>query len=295
MICDNSTDSNLEEYNEVLSVISNFCATHNVENCVIGGDLNTDMPRTKSRNSISLQNFMEEENLFLVFKKTINNVAYTYKGVSNATSLIDHFIVSEDLAMLESNYFTLDSVDNLPDHVPLHMFLKCDVDTVTTKSVKAPKRSPVWELTSCHDIEQYQLELDKMLQDFYLTLDMFLDHSESKLCLKKEYVSKFQDVIINAAHNAMDKHISHTGIWTIIITNCERCVKISRIKLNCRSPRQCYVIAQQHIGSPPVQFVYITIIQRRWLMEHLDIPILQIYFGGNINFCSTVLSPQMKK
>ena len=45
----------------------------------------------------------------------------------------------------------------------------------------------------------------------YPTLDMFLDHSESKLCLKKEYVSKFHDVIINAAHNAMDKHIPHTG------------------------------------------------------------------------------------
>ena len=67
------------------------------------------------------------------------------------------------------------------------------------------------QLWRCHDIEQYQLELDKMLQDSYPTLDMFLDHSESKLCLKKEYVSKFHDVIINAAHNAMDKHIPHTG------------------------------------------------------------------------------------
>ena len=65
------------------------------------------------------------------------------------------------------------------------MFLKCDVDTVTTKSVKAPTRSPVWGLASCHDIEQYQLKLDKILQDSYPTLDMFLDHSESKLCLKK--------------------------------------------------------------------------------------------------------------
>ena len=85
MPCDSSTSSNLEEYNEVLSVISIFCATNNVENCVIGGDLNTDMSRTKSGNSISLQNFMDEENLFLVIKETINDVAYTYKGASNAT------------------------------------------------------------------------------------------------------------------------------------------------------------------------------------------------------------------
>ena len=85
----------------MLSVISNFCATHNVENCVIDGDLNTDMSRTKSGNSISLQNFMDEKNLFLVFKETINDVAYTYKGANNATSLIDYFIVSEDVTMCE--------------------------------------------------------------------------------------------------------------------------------------------------------------------------------------------------
>ena len=99
------------------------------------------MSRTKSGNSISLQNYMDEENLFLVFKKTINNVAYTYKGANNATSLIDHFIESEDVTMLASDYFTLDSVDNLSDHVPLYLFLKCDVDIVTTKSVKASTRS----------------------------------------------------------------------------------------------------------------------------------------------------------
>ena len=54
---------------------------------------------------------------FLVFNETINNVTYTYKGASNATSLSDHFIVSEDVTMLGSDYFTLDSVDNLSDHV----------------------------------------------------------------------------------------------------------------------------------------------------------------------------------
>ena len=154
--------------------VSNLCAIHNVENCVIGRDLNMDMSRTKSGNSISLQNFMDNENLFLVFKETIHNVAYTYKGENNATSLIDHFIVSEDVTMVASEHSSLDSVDNLSDHVPLNMLLKCDVDTVTTKSVNAPTRSSVWGLASCHDIEQYPLELDKMLQDFYPTVDMFL-------------------------------------------------------------------------------------------------------------------------
>ena len=76
------------------------------------------MTRTKCGNSINLQNFMDKENLFTVFKDTINNVAYTYKGANSATPLIDHFIVSEDVTMLASDYFTLDSVNNLSDHVP---------------------------------------------------------------------------------------------------------------------------------------------------------------------------------
>ena len=142
--------------------VSNFCAIHNVENCVIGGDLNTDMLRTRSRNSISLQNFIDKENLFLVFKETIYNVAYTYKGASNATYLIDHFIVSEDVTMLASEHFSLDSVD----HVPLDMLLKCDVDRVRSESAKVPTRSPVWGLTSCHDIEQYPLELERCSRIF---------------------------------------------------------------------------------------------------------------------------------
>ena len=79
MLCDSSANSNLEEYNEVLSVISNFCATDIVENCVIGGDLNMDMSRTKSKNSISLQNLMAEQNCFLVFRETLINVAYTQR------------------------------------------------------------------------------------------------------------------------------------------------------------------------------------------------------------------------
>ena len=50
-----------------------------------------------------------------------------------------------------------------------------------------------------------------MLQNFYHTPDRFLGPSESEICLKKECISEFYDVIINAAHNAMDNHIPHTG------------------------------------------------------------------------------------
>ena len=73
MPCDSTTNANLDDYNDVLSVISHFCATHNVVNCVIDGDLNTDVPRSRSGNTISLHNYMDKENLFLAINDNDND------------------------------------------------------------------------------------------------------------------------------------------------------------------------------------------------------------------------------
>ena len=109
-------------------------------------------------------------------------------------------------------YYTMDSVDNLSDHIPLFIMLDCVVNTVPVgEAVKVNNRSPVWRLASSCNIEQYQLELDSKLQSSYPKAEMFLDNSGNNLCLKMEYVSNFHDMIMQAANNAMDKHIPHTS------------------------------------------------------------------------------------
>ena len=47
MPCDNTSPNNFCEYNKVLSIISTYINTHNVVYCFIGGDMNTDIIRTK--------------------------------------------------------------------------------------------------------------------------------------------------------------------------------------------------------------------------------------------------------
>ena len=211
MPCDSTTNANLDGYNDVLSVISHFCATHNVVNCVIGGDLNTDVSRIRSGNTISLHNYMDKENLFLAINEVRNTVKFTYKGINNSVSLIDHFIMTENMCLLTKNYYTMDSVDNLSDHVPVFMILNCSVKTVPIESDKVFSRSPLWGIASSYDIQQYQLELDNILQYCYPTTDMLLCDNGNSLCLEREYVSKFHDAIMNATHLAMVKHIPHTG------------------------------------------------------------------------------------
>ena len=46
----------------ILTVIAKYCDENRVLKCVIGGDMNFDMSRTKSGNTVSLRNFIKDEN-----------------------------------------------------------------------------------------------------------------------------------------------------------------------------------------------------------------------------------------
>ena len=70
MPCDTNTNEKLCYYNMILTDIAKYCDENGVLNCVIGGDMNTGMSRTKSGNTVSLRNFIRDDNLNLV----LNNV-----------------------------------------------------------------------------------------------------------------------------------------------------------------------------------------------------------------------------
>ena len=73
-LCDNSTQCKLQLYNEMLATLSSFFIKHNVVNCITGGDLNTVLSRVRSGNTISLNNFILREMLFIAQQVHINNI-----------------------------------------------------------------------------------------------------------------------------------------------------------------------------------------------------------------------------
>ena len=83
MPCDTNTNEHLCDYNMILTDIAKYCDDNGVLNCVIGGDMSTDMSRTKSGNTLSLRNFIRDENLNLVLNNVDNSVEYTYRGINN--------------------------------------------------------------------------------------------------------------------------------------------------------------------------------------------------------------------
>ena len=50
-------------------------------------------------------------------------IAYNilFLGCNQSKSIIDHFIVSENIERYVQEYYTEESVDNLSDHVPLYI------------------------------------------------------------------------------------------------------------------------------------------------------------------------------
>ena len=108
--------------NDVLSTISNCLSQYNVEHCVIAGDFNTDLSRANSGNTISLKAFVNEE-IFFSLDKFSNRIPYTFNGTRNNHSLIDHFIVSQNLVEKLSDSFIAPLIDNLSDHTPLYCTL----------------------------------------------------------------------------------------------------------------------------------------------------------------------------
>ena len=130
MSCDTTSNDHIEEYNYVLSCISTCLYQNEVEYCIIAGDLNTDLIRHSSGNTISLHSFIEHEHLAYVLKLISNNVYHTFTSIKYTKSLIDHFIISQSLSNCIIDYYTLDSIDNLSDHIPLFCILYCTIDRV---------------------------------------------------------------------------------------------------------------------------------------------------------------------
>ena len=209
MPCDTANHVHLFEYNTILSDIAKCCTDNGVLSCIIGGDINTDLSRLYSGNTISLQKFVAQENLSLALSAVDNTIEHTYRGFNNSVSLIDHFIVSENIQTHVEEYYTEDSIDNLSDHIPLFIQLRCIVESVPINVVPVMQSKPVWGLAHPHHIQKYQFELNELLCEFLPADEMFMGSSMNSLCLKKEYITNFHDNIITASYLSMQKHIPY--------------------------------------------------------------------------------------
>lgn len=160
MPCDEqSVGDNLDIYQEVLTEISLICQTKDASNICLAGDLNTDLCRNSPQTRELLQ-FCDNENLVPLVKNALSNIVYTYehKG-TGSRSLIDHIIVSKNLEQFLHQYYTVDSIDNTSDHLPVVAEFNFNCKYLATERAKSEKRV-AWYKASLGDIKKYKNCLD---------------------------------------------------------------------------------------------------------------------------------------
>ena len=92
--------------------------------------------------------FISNESLSMVQQHFINCIQYTFLGCNQSKSIIDHFIVSENIERCVQEYYTKESVDNLSDHAPLYMLLVCTIVDVSLEQDDILKEKPIWNLAN---------------------------------------------------------------------------------------------------------------------------------------------------
>ena len=126
MPCDTSYDyDNCDIFQNILNDISSICSEYeHIDYVIIGGDFNTDLRRVTSLHTQALNVFVQNEELKFCDMSDKANIIYTYENVSASTeSIIDHFIVSDNLFRNIIGYRSLHDGNNLSDHVPILLTL----------------------------------------------------------------------------------------------------------------------------------------------------------------------------
>ena len=209
--CDTNNNEHLQDYNDVLSDISGCMIQHKRDYCVIAGDLNTDLSQLNSGNTLSLQSFVDNENLAFVLVTFSDDVQYTFTGIQHNHSLIDHYIVSQNLLETISQYYTVDSVDNLSDHLPLFCHLSIDNNNVHSEHAFIGKpyvsNKSHWQHASKKQIHDYQTDLDKRLKSFTLPKGI-ISCKETSTCSHRPDIATFHDNVVTALNESMLAHIS---------------------------------------------------------------------------------------
>ena len=114
-----------------------------------------------------MQSFVDNENYAFVLEKFSDDVQYTFSGIQHNHSLIDHYIVLQNLFESISQYYTVDSLDNLSDQLPLFCHLSIDNNNLHSEHAFIGKHyvsnTSHWQHASKKQIHDYQTDLDKMV------------------------------------------------------------------------------------------------------------------------------------
>ena len=169
MPCDQGYKGDMfTEFQDILAEMHTLMVFNNANYCIVGGDFNTDFAKIKSPYTKELTEYCNQENLIPCIQLPCSDVKYTYEcSVTYSTTLIDHFILSDNLKECVKSYSTKNSIDNCSDHCGI--LLSLDLSCETLKPVQSERAPRVaWYKACLANIEEYQANLDTELSKIYI-------------------------------------------------------------------------------------------------------------------------------
>ena len=196
MPCDtNYHCSNTVIYEETLSEIKRLSVETGIDTLIIGGDFNTDLLRDSSLHTRLLKEYNARENLRTVISEK-QQIDYTYESkASGARSVIDHFIVSQNILDLIDYVDVVHDGDNLSDHSVLNIKLSLAVEYFVD-SPCGMFTSVKWDKANIEDLNVYKSNLDRNLANIVIPWDAV--HCNDFFCCKHSSdIQKFHDDLIS--------------------------------------------------------------------------------------------------
>ena len=155
-------DAQYEKTVDILNLISSIIHEQNCDLTMIAGDLNTQFLRN-TPHVRAVKSFLDNNHLRSGLEHVLAEVDYTYQSFSNnSKSLIDHICVCDNLFGNINEYITVDSVENMSDHLAV----VCGFDRQILSqnlSDRVFQQRAAWHKATLCNIKEYQDTLDELL------------------------------------------------------------------------------------------------------------------------------------
>ena len=164
MPCD--ARQNVDEYETILSDISNVILEYKASFVILGGDFNCDLDRTSPITCI-LKDFLCNESFINVNDSCSNDIDYTYiNHFTGSTSNIDHFFVTGNLSDCIIDNKTVEKGNNLSDHLPLVLEVGIPIERLRCSPRKCTT-GVSWSKASNVDIANYERSVTESLVEIH--------------------------------------------------------------------------------------------------------------------------------
>lgn len=152
---------------ELISIEAIIESQANVTRVIIGGDLNTDFSRTQSAHGQHISELCNRMGLTLTHQNPRARLDFSYyNDFNHASSLIDHFVVSENIANSITSVTCVHEGDNLSDHSPVLLDLTALAfereNSIQRES--EPSKRPAWRKATDAQKQRYRESLRELLR-----------------------------------------------------------------------------------------------------------------------------------